>query len=292
MENCIYRFLDKLGKVIYIGKAKNLKQRMSNHCHLPSRCYEETVIIEYCTFCSEYDMDLAERYFIPKYNPKYNTVLYGKEITLSILEFDEKEWFTFSKEECITTQERKEHQQKKQDINIDDVIKEKIELAKNEHLKKLEKPVVVVCTGETFRNVHEASAKFGIETRLIVDSCDGVFCSIWDKHPIYNCSLSFVYQEKYNYENMAAYIERYTRGVVCLTTGEEFVNLEMAQEKYNIVNVKGCCNGLANYCGTTDNAPLVWMWKDKCESCSEEYIDKKMKTAYEIYLKKTKEKVA
>lgn len=41
MENCIYRFLDINKKLLYIGKAKNLEERLSNHNHLPIECYEK-----------------------------------------------------------------------------------------------------------------------------------------------------------------------------------------------------------------------------------------------------------
>nr|DAQ07690.1 MAG TPA: GIY-YIG nuclease superfamily protein [Caudoviricetes sp.] len=33
MENCIYRFLDINKKLLYIGKAKHLEERLSNHNH-------------------------------------------------------------------------------------------------------------------------------------------------------------------------------------------------------------------------------------------------------------------
>lgn len=288
MNNCIYRFLNAFGRVIYIGKAKDLNQRMSNHCHLPSECYEETVLIEYCTFDSEYDMDLAERYFIPKYNPKYNTVLYGKEITLSIFEFDHKDWFVFSKGKPVKAERECEYSPLNEEVNIDDVIKEKIELAKNIFLEKLNTPVVVCLTGETFKNIYEASVEFGLDINSIVESCDGVIGAICDNHPMYGCHLSFRYQPDYNRENMANYIEKYTRRVVCITTNEEFINIEEAQEKYNITNVKGCCKGWANYCGASDNTPLVWMWKDQYDISNAEHINKKLSTAYDIYSKKKK----
>lgn len=78
-NNCVYRFLNKYNEIIYVGKAKNLKNRLSNHNHLPKECYKERDRIEFICLNNEFDMDLAERYFITKINPKYNTVLNKKK---------------------------------------------------------------------------------------------------------------------------------------------------------------------------------------------------------------------
>ena len=92
MENCVYRFVNKVNEVIYIGKAKNLKQRLATHTHLPSSCYSECSRIEYLSFDNESDMDYAEKYFIPKFKPKYNVAFGEREITFAIPSFDEAEW--------------------------------------------------------------------------------------------------------------------------------------------------------------------------------------------------------
>lgn len=80
------------GEIIYIGKAKNLKSRIHNHTHLPKECYEERKKIEFIEFNTEEDMDFAERYFIPRYKPKYNTIWSEKRLTLKIKDFDELKW--------------------------------------------------------------------------------------------------------------------------------------------------------------------------------------------------------
>ena len=98
MENCVYRFLNKLNEIIYIGKAKHLRQRLATHSHLPSECYAECVKIEYVSFETEQDMDYAERYFIPKYKPKYNTALGEKEVTFDLPSLDNGEWKVLKKE--------------------------------------------------------------------------------------------------------------------------------------------------------------------------------------------------
>lgn len=93
--NCIYRFINYSNEIIYIGKAKDLKKRLKNHKHLSDECYSEIWKIEYCEFNSEYDMDFAERYFIPKVSPKYNTVLSNRSLGVCINELDEKIWYEF-----------------------------------------------------------------------------------------------------------------------------------------------------------------------------------------------------
>ena len=91
-ENCVYRFLNANNEVVYIGKAKNLKARLNSHTHLPKECYEEISDIEYYSFETEDEMDLAERYLIPKLKPKYNVVMAGRSISLSIPVFDNLTW--------------------------------------------------------------------------------------------------------------------------------------------------------------------------------------------------------
>jgi excinuclease UvrABC nuclease subunit len=95
--NCIYRFLNDSNEIIYIGKSKNLKHRLQEHNHLPKECYKECRKIEYTMFNTEYDMDLAERYYIPKFKPKYNDLMKFREVTLSIDIFDNVKWNTLNK---------------------------------------------------------------------------------------------------------------------------------------------------------------------------------------------------
>lgn len=97
LDNCIYRFLDKNNEVIYIGKARKLIQRINNHSHLPKSCYEEKCAVEFTSFDTEDEMDIAERYFVPKYKPKYNTMMGNRNIGMSLMEFDNKEWITLEK---------------------------------------------------------------------------------------------------------------------------------------------------------------------------------------------------
>ena len=99
MKNCVYRFLNKDNEGIYVGKAKDLKNRLSTHKHLPEECYEEKNNIEYIQFKTEDDMNFAERYYILRYNPKYNTLLANKKFNITCTELDTKEWSEYSNKE-------------------------------------------------------------------------------------------------------------------------------------------------------------------------------------------------
>lgn len=101
MKNCVYRFVNNQGDIIYIGKAKCLKTRLSNHKHLPEECYLECDKIEFMMFDTEYDMDLAERYFIPRYKPKYNTDMKNNNISLHINDLEIKMWKSYNKIEEV-----------------------------------------------------------------------------------------------------------------------------------------------------------------------------------------------
>ena len=114
MKNCVYRFLNKNNEIIYIGKALDLKQRLKNHNHLPEECYEERVHIEYIKFKTEDDMNFAERYFILKCNPKYNTILADKDFNLNSIELEIKKWEVY--DENNTEMPIKENNDDKEDF--------------------------------------------------------------------------------------------------------------------------------------------------------------------------------
>ncbi|HGT1646688.1 TPA: GIY-YIG nuclease family protein [Clostridioides difficile] len=100
MENCVYMLVKDVTDVLYVGKAKNLKNRLYCHSHLPKICYEETEKVMYYSFNTEGDMELAERYFISKYKPVYNDRLLKKDISIEIENLDKlkfKEYRHFKK---------------------------------------------------------------------------------------------------------------------------------------------------------------------------------------------------
>lgn len=104
IQNCIYRFINKDNEIIYIGKAKNLRNRLATHSHLPEMCYEERYKVEFCLFNTEYEMDFAKRYFIPKIKPKYNTVFKDRVMTFDIPELDNISWYEFGEDDFIKFQ--------------------------------------------------------------------------------------------------------------------------------------------------------------------------------------------
>lgn len=101
--NCIYRFLDKYGHVMYVGSTKKFKNRMNSHFgktpHLPSELYKNINKVEYCSFGdNSSDMYLYEIYYINKYQPKYNTKDKGEDLTI---ELPDVNWEDFNFEHLI-----------------------------------------------------------------------------------------------------------------------------------------------------------------------------------------------
>ena len=75
-----YQFLDKNNKIIYVGKAKNLKKRLASyftgaHDTKTSKLVMNIVAFEYIVTSSELDALLLELNLIKKYNPRYNIML-------------------------------------------------------------------------------------------------------------------------------------------------------------------------------------------------------------------------
>ncbi|HEY4798793.1 MAG TPA: excinuclease ABC subunit UvrC [Bacteroidia bacterium] len=77
----VYQYFDKHGKIIYIGKAKNLKKRVSSYFSKKHEygklLYLVTSIadIKYILVDSELDALLLENNLIKKYQPRYNVAL-------------------------------------------------------------------------------------------------------------------------------------------------------------------------------------------------------------------------
>ena len=77
-EPGVYQFFNKEDKIIYIGKAKNLKKRVSSYFqkNIGSRKTKNLVKniseIKHIVVSSESDALLLENSLIKKYQPKYN----------------------------------------------------------------------------------------------------------------------------------------------------------------------------------------------------------------------------
>lgn len=82
MEPGVYIMHDKSGKVIYVGKAKKLKNRVTSYFrnvekHLPKvyRMVEHVYDFEYIVTDSEFEALILECSLIKQYSPKYNILL-------------------------------------------------------------------------------------------------------------------------------------------------------------------------------------------------------------------------
>jgi excinuclease ABC subunit C len=77
----VYKYLDKNGKVIYVGKAKNLKKRVSSYFAKNHQSFRTSLLvknifdIEYVVVENESDALLLENLLIKELQPKYNVLL-------------------------------------------------------------------------------------------------------------------------------------------------------------------------------------------------------------------------
>lgn len=86
----IYRFHDIDNNIIYVGKAKDLLNRMKGHKHIDKKCYDSVTYIDYIKTCSDAETRVMEEYYINYYKPKYNqaSVWEGK-INIKV---EDQEW--------------------------------------------------------------------------------------------------------------------------------------------------------------------------------------------------------
>lgn len=76
-----YQYIGETGKVIYVGKAKNLKRRVSSYFTNPRQTYKTSHLvpkirdIRYVVVKTEEDALLLENNLIKKYKPHYNVLL-------------------------------------------------------------------------------------------------------------------------------------------------------------------------------------------------------------------------
>ena len=77
----VYKFKDKEGKLIYVGKAKNLKKRVSSYFNRDLGTNKTTVMVrtasslEFMIVNSEHDALLLENNLIKEFLPRYNVLL-------------------------------------------------------------------------------------------------------------------------------------------------------------------------------------------------------------------------
>ena len=104
LKNCIYKFISNNNEINYIGKAMNLDSRIRSHNHLPEECYNSTYAIEYSEFKTKTkdDINILEKYFIAKYNPKYNEMYKDKDLTIEIEEVKNTNWKVYKNNNFAT----------------------------------------------------------------------------------------------------------------------------------------------------------------------------------------------
>ena len=78
----VYQYFDKTGKIIYVGKAKNLKKRVSSYFHKENHENGKTAVlvkkiadIKFIVVDTEIDALLLENSLIKEYQPRYNVML-------------------------------------------------------------------------------------------------------------------------------------------------------------------------------------------------------------------------
>ena len=76
-----YQYLDEKGTVIYVGKAKNLKRRVSSYFQKDNQTNKTKLLVshiwdlKYLVVETEWDALLLENNLIKRYKPRYNILL-------------------------------------------------------------------------------------------------------------------------------------------------------------------------------------------------------------------------
>ena len=98
--NYIYRFLDKDGNILYIGRTIHMHERMDLHFgrqtiprkQVPESDAWKVVKVEYTEVESKVDAALLEAYLIAVNRPQYNRHWVYKEKPTFVLEYGDLEW--------------------------------------------------------------------------------------------------------------------------------------------------------------------------------------------------------
>ena len=91
-----YQYLDEQGVVIYVGKAKNLKRRVSSYFIKESQTRKTKILvsriddIKYIVVETEWDAFLLENNLIKQHKPRYNILLKDDKTYPSICITDEE----------------------------------------------------------------------------------------------------------------------------------------------------------------------------------------------------------
>lgn len=151
----VYRFISK-DEIIYVGQTMDMNKRMHQHFygkqgHLEKECYRITNRIEYLELKNKTEMNIAEIYFINKYNPKYNSVNKYEDTGITLDNLDNKKWKIYKFKENIKQRDNNKK------INLEQYKKEKL----------LKKQVVLLNNGQIFNDALEAANYMGVTPNTI-----------------------------------------------------------------------------------------------------------------------------
>lgn len=147
---CVYRFIDKNKKIIYIGYTEDIYTRMNGHFSSKNRLdktgiYNEVKIVEYISMPSKTEAQFLEKYFISKFSPKYNSKGNLGDNETFLIEFkNDFEWKNFNLELFRTHPKLKEFSF--YDKNMKNTYKMKRSLVKESELEE----VYVLKRGDKF----------------------------------------------------------------------------------------------------------------------------------------------
>ena len=202
---------------------------MNSHNHLPKECYNERMIIEFISFETEYEMDLAERYYIPKYKPKYNTMMADRMINLSIEEFDNKKWI--NEKEYLEEQRKQfyfklelEKEQRKLERYEKNKLKKEKQKLEKESAKKLREIKLNIQA-----YINKLEEENDIELNINIDDYDIYMDN-------YREFYDYIDDKKNGIVNEINCVNYNTRRVMCRRTGEIYENLIEYKDKLGLYN--------------------------------------------------------
>lgn len=102
---CVYRWLNKNGEILYIGKTEKLKSRTKTHLTTNDNHHKWIVDwdrVEYIEFNTYEEITIAEKYFISKEKPIGNTNLKNKNIKKYEGMFDSLNWELYAIKENMS----------------------------------------------------------------------------------------------------------------------------------------------------------------------------------------------
>jgi excinuclease ABC subunit C len=95
----VYKWMDKDGRVIYVGKAKNLKQRLTSYFQPPQKLHPRTAtmvstaeFLEWTLVQNELEALTLEHSWINQFEPRFNVIFRDDDKAYSYLAFSQEEF--------------------------------------------------------------------------------------------------------------------------------------------------------------------------------------------------------